>query len=47
MMSEVIVAIISASILIPQEKMYLVQWFGAFAIIFAGLYEVIFSKKKI
>ena len=46
MMSEVIVAIISASILIPQEKMFLVQWFGAFAIIFAGLYEVIFSKKR-
>ena len=46
MMSEVIVAVISASLLIPEEKMFLIQWIGAWAIIFAGLYEVVFSEKK-
>ena len=46
MMSEVVVAVISASILIPEEKMFLIQWIGACAIIFAGLYEVIFSERK-
>jgi len=39
-MSEVIVAIISASILLPDERMALVQWVGAFAIVAAGLIDV-------
>ena len=46
MMSEVIVAIVTASILIPDEKMILLQWLGAFAIIFAGIYEVLFGYNK-
>ena len=46
MMSEVIVAIVTASILIPGEKMMLLQWLGAFAIMFAGIYEVLFGYNK-
>lgn len=46
MMSEVIVAIISASILIPEETMNLVQWLGATAIIFAGLVEILFGRHR-
>jgi drug/metabolite transporter (DMT)-like permease len=45
-MSEVIVAIISASILVPEETMLLMQWVGAIAIILAGLIEVIFGYSK-
>ena len=45
-MSEVIVAIISASILVPEETMLLMQWVGAGAIILAGLIEVIFGYSK-
>lgn len=46
MMSEVIVAIISASILIPTENMISLQWFGAFAIVGAGFIEVLFGYTK-
>ena len=46
LMSEVIVAIISASILVPEEKMFLIQWIGAIAIILAGLIEVLPSSLK-
>ena len=40
-MSEVVVAIVSASILLPEERMQLLQWVGAIAIVLAGLVEVI------
>lgn len=43
MMSEVIVAIVSASILLPDETMRAIQWVGAAAIILAGLIEVLFG----
>ena len=46
MMSEVIVAIISASILLPSETILPWQWFGALAIILAGLIEVVFGYTK-
>tara|TARA_B100000902_G_C26480662_1_gene514580 strand:- start:264 stop:473 length:210 start_codon:yes stop_codon:yes gene_type:complete len=46
MMSEVIVAIISASILLPSETMLPWQWFGALAIVAAGLMEVVFGYTK-
>ena len=45
-MSEVVVAIISAAILVPEESMILMQWVGAIAIILAGLIEVLFGYKK-
>jgi drug/metabolite transporter (DMT)-like permease len=45
-MSEVIVAVISASILVPEESMLLMQWVGATAIVLAGLIEVLFGHKK-
>ncbi len=49
-MSEVVVAIISASVLLPEEKMGIVHWLGAAAIVMACLVEVLFgyskSKKK-
>ena len=45
-MSEVVVAIISAAILIPDETMLLMQWVGAIAILLAGLIEVSFGHKK-
>ncbi len=43
MMSEVMVAVISASLLIPAETMLPLQWFGAFAIVGAGSIEVGFG----
>ena len=46
MMSEVIVAIISASLLLPSETMILRQWFGAIAIVGAGVIEVSFGFKR-
>ena len=46
MMSEVVVAIISAKLLIPNETMMLIQWFGATLIIFAGFVEIIFGGKS-
>ena len=45
-MSEVVVAIISAAILVPEETMLLIQWLGAIAILLAGLTEVIFGYKN-
>lgn len=45
-MSEVVVAIISASILLPAENMLLIQWIGAAAIVLAGLVEVAFGYSK-
>jgi drug/metabolite transporter (DMT)-like permease len=45
-MSEVVVAVISASILVPEESMLLMQWMGAIAIVLAGLIEVLFGHKK-
>jgi drug/metabolite transporter (DMT)-like permease len=45
-MSEVVVAIVSAAILVPQESMILMQWVGATAIILAGLIEVWFGYNK-
>ena len=44
-MSEVVVAIISAAVLVPEETMLLMQWVGAIAIILAGLVEVLFGYK--
>ena len=46
MMSEVIVAILSARILIPEESMAFLQWVGAGAILFAGVIEVFFGYSK-
>lgn len=45
-MTEAIVAIVSAAILIPEESMLLLQWVGAGAIIMAGLIEVLFGYSK-
>ena len=45
-MTEAIVAIVSAAILIPEESMLLMQWLGAGAIIMAGLIEVLFGYSK-
>ena len=45
MMSEVIVACISASILLPEETMVIIQWLGAIGIVSAALVEVIFGYK--
>ncbi len=46
MMSEVIVAIASARILVPDETMVLLQWIGAGAILLAGFIEVLFGYHK-
>jgi len=45
-MSEVVVAIVSASVLVPEERMLLIQWLGAFAIVLAGLIEVLCGHSK-
>ena len=45
-MSEIVVAMISAAILVPEEPMLLLQWAGAFAILHAGLIEVPFGTRK-
>lgn len=45
-MSEVIVAIISASILVPEETMQWLQWVGVIAIMLAGLIEVLFGYSR-
>jgi len=45
-MTEAIVAIVSAAILIPEESMVLMQWVGAGAIVMAGLIEVLFGYSK-
>ena len=44
MMSEVIVAIISASILVPEETMVLIQWMGAICIVAAAFIEVFYGN---
>ena len=46
-MSEIVVAMISATILIPNESLFTIQWLGATAIISAGIIEVFFAYKKI
>ena len=46
MMSEVLVAIISASILLPDERMAPLQWLGAAAIIASAFAEVFLSANK-
>lgn len=46
-MSEVVVAIVSAAILVPEEAMLWVQWIGAMAILSAGLIEVLFGHRRI
>lgn len=45
-MSEVIVAIVSATVLVPEERMVLIQWVGGIAIITAGLIEVLFGYSR-
>lgn len=45
-MSEVVVAILSAAILVPEETMAMIQWVGAAAILLAGLIEVLFGYSK-
>ena len=47
MMSEVIVAMFSASILIPDEKMFPIQWLGAFAILLAGFMKLFSILERI
>ena len=44
LMSEIIVAVVTASILLPEERMTLIQWLGALAIVIAGFIEILFSK---
>ena len=46
MMSEVAVAVISAKILLPEAQMVILQWIGAFAILLAGVVEIIFGYSK-
>jgi len=46
MMSEVIVAIVSARILVPDENMLFLQWIGAGAILLAGIIEVLFGYNR-
>ena len=41
-MSEVVIAIDSATILVPDEPMQAIQWLGAVAILITGLIEVSF-----
>ena len=45
MMSEVMVAIISAAILLPEETMSLIQWSGAAVILTAAFVEVTFGHR--
>lgn len=46
-MSEVVVAIVSASIFLPEEKLVFVQWIGAASIVAAGLIEVVFGYRRV
>ena len=46
MMSEVVVAVISAKIFLPEEQMFVLQWVGAIAILTAGLIEIVFGYNK-
>ena len=45
MMSEVLVAILSAAILLPEERLSGIQWLGAAAIVTAALVEVILGSR--
>ncbi|TDO97952.1 DMT family transporter [Marinomonas balearica] len=45
MMSEVMVAVISASIILPEERMHTIEWFGAVLILSACLVEVLGSMQ--
>ena len=45
-MSEVVVAIFSAAVLVPEETLLPVQWLGAVAIVAAGIIEVVFGYSK-
>lgn len=45
-MSEVVVAIVSAAILLPEETLTFIQWLGAIAIVLAALIEVLFGYEK-
>ncbi len=45
-MSEAVVAILSASILLPQETMSALQWLGAALILFAAVVEVGFGARR-
>ena len=44
LMSEIIVAVVTASILLPEERMTLIQWLGALTIVTAGFIDILFSK---
>ena len=46
MMSEVVVAVISAKIFLPEEQMFVLQWVGAIAILTAGLIDIAFGYNK-
>jgi len=45
-MSEVVVAIFSAAVLLPEETLQPIQWLGAVAIVTAGIIEVVFGYSK-
>ena len=45
-MSEIVVAIFSAAILVPEETLQPIQWLGAVAIVAAGIVEVVFGHSK-
>lgn len=45
-MSEIVVAIFSAAILVPEETLQPIQWLGAVAIVAAGIVEVVFGYSK-
>ncbi len=45
-MSEVVVAIVSAAILVPEETLLWIQWMGAVAILLAGLIEIWFGYNQ-
>ncbi|WP_051560010.1 DMT family transporter [Marinobacterium jannaschii] len=46
MMSEVLIAVLSASLLLPEERMTLMEWCGALLIVTACLAEVITSNES-
>jgi len=45
-MSEVVVAIFSAAVLLPEEALLPIQWLGAVAIVAASIIEVVFGYSK-
>ena len=46
LMSEIIVAVVTASILLAEERMTLIQWLGALTIVTAGFIDILFSKSR-